>query len=91
MTVAVWLALPLLAIAALGCLVRIVRGPTMLDRAVALDVLVATLVCALAAEAELYRHRATLVIIVVLSFVAFTGSVAMARFADRAPDEEGAP
>lgn len=68
-------------------LVRIERGPTMLDRTVALDVLTATLVGALALEAGWNRRTDTLPIIVVLSMVGFVGSVTIARFAAIEPED----
>ena len=49
------------------------------DLALAADVLVSTLVCAVAADAGLGRHDSTLPILVSLSLVGFVGSVAVAR------------
>jgi multicomponent Na+:H+ antiporter subunit F len=85
-----------LLVAAAGLLlIRIVRGPTVLDRVVALDVLVATLVCGLGLEAALNRHSTTLPILIALSMVGFVGSVSVARYVarddDDTPDETGAP
>lgn len=68
--------------------VRIARGPTMLDRAIALDVLVSLLVVALAVEAAVNRHTTTLPILVVLSLLAFVGSVALARFVPPRADDD---
>lgn len=64
-------------------LVRIVRGPTTLDRIVAVDVLLAVVVCAVAAEAAYTRDATSLPILVVLSILGFIGSVSVARFAPR--------
>ena len=64
-------------------LVRIVRGPTTLDRIVAVDVLLAIVVCAVAAEAAYTRDATSLPILVVLSILGFIGSVSVARFAPR--------
>jgi multicomponent Na+:H+ antiporter subunit F len=64
-------------------LVRIVRGPTTLDRIVAVDVLLAIVVCAIAAEAAYTRDATSLPILVVLSILGFIGSVAVARFSPR--------
>ena len=85
----------LLALAAALLLVRVVRGPTVLDRVVALDVLVAVVVCALGLEAAVNRHSTTLPILIALSMLGFVGSVSVARFVardtDDSPDETGAP
>jgi multicomponent Na+:H+ antiporter subunit F len=64
-------------------LVRIVRGPTTLDRIVAVDVLLAVVVCAIAAEAAYTRDATSLPILVVLSILGFIGSVSVARFSPR--------
>jgi multicomponent Na+:H+ antiporter subunit F len=73
----------LLFAAASLVLVRIVRGPTTLDRIVAVDVLLAVVVCAIAAEAAYTRDATSLPILVVLSILGFIGSVSVARFSPR--------
>ena len=73
----------LLFAAASLVLVRIVRGPTTLDRIVAVDVLLAVVVCAVAAEAAYTRDATSLPILVVLSILGFIGSVSVARFSPR--------
>lgn len=64
-------------------LIRIVRGPSTLDRMVATDVLLAVLVIAIAADAAYRRDGTALPVLVVLSVLGFTSSVAVARFATR--------
>ncbi len=76
----------LLALSALLALVRIVRGPSIIDRAVANEVLVSTMVCALGVEAAITRRSTTLPILVSLSLVGFLASVAVARFVARDRD-----
>jgi multicomponent Na+:H+ antiporter subunit F len=78
----------LLSITGLLCIVRIVRGPTMLDRTVAADVFVAASAGAIGVEAAIGRHDSTLSILAVLALVGFLGSVSIARFA--APDTDRA-
>ena len=73
-----------LAAAAGMTLVRIVRGPSTLDRIVAMDVLLAITVCAIAAEAAWSRDATGLPILLGLSLLGAVGSVAVARFADPA-------
>lgn len=77
-----------LGVAALLLVIRIALGPTMLDRVVALDVLVAVVICALAIEAAVRRHTTTLPILVVLSLLGFVGSVSVARFSPGSDDVE---
>jgi multicomponent Na+:H+ antiporter subunit F len=73
----------LLSAAVALALTRIVRGPSILDRIVALDVLLAVVVCAIAAEAAITEDATSLPILVVLSILGFIGSVSVARFSPR--------
>ena len=66
--------------AALLVLVRIVRGPTMLDRVIATDVLIAVIVCAVGVEAAVFRHSTTLPVLLTVSLFAFISAVSVARF-----------
>ncbi|PZR53467.1 pH regulation protein F [Xylanimonas oleitrophica] len=79
----------LLAVAAVLAIVRLERGPSMLDRTVAFDVLTTTLVGAIAIEAAWSRRTETIPILVVLALVGFVGSVVIARFASVEPEGEG--
>jgi multicomponent Na+:H+ antiporter subunit F len=80
MSAVVVICVALLGVAALLLVARISMGPTMLDRVVALDVLVAVVICGLGLEAAIHRHTTTLPILVVLSLLGFVGSVSIARF-----------
>lgn len=73
----------LLSVTALLALVRLYRGPSLLDRVVAADMLLATMVGAVGAEAALNRHASTLPVLVVLALLGFVGSVSLVRFAVR--------
>ena len=73
----------LLSVTALLALARIYRGPSLLDRVVAADLLLATMLGAVGAEAAVNRHATTLPVLVVLSLLGFVGSVALVRFAVR--------
>ncbi|MFY1669275.1 monovalent cation/H+ antiporter complex subunit F [Plantactinospora sp. WMMB334] len=81
MTVAVVIVAVLLATAVGLALVRIVRGPDLLDRVVAGEMLISVMIGALGAEAAVNRHATTLPILIVLSALGFVGSVALVRFA----------
>lgn len=80
MTVVLSMAVAMLGIAAVLLVIRITLGPTMLDRAVALDALVAVTLGVLVIEAAANRHTTTLPVLVVLTLVGFVGSVSIARF-----------
>ncbi|GIJ77128.1 multicomponent Na+:H+ antiporter subunit F [Micromonospora phaseoli] len=73
----------LLSLTALLALVRLYRGPTLLDRVVAADMLLATILGAVGAEAAVNRHATTLPVLVVLALLGFVGSVSLVRFAVR--------
>ncbi|KXK60996.1 MULTISPECIES: monovalent cation/H+ antiporter complex subunit F [Micromonospora] len=73
----------LLSGTALLALARMYRGPSLLDRVIAADMLLATMVAAVGAEAAVNRHASTLPVLVVLSLLGFIGSVALVRFAVR--------
>lgn len=75
--------LAILGVSAALTVYRMTVGPTMLDRVIAMDVLVAIVVCGLGVEAAFHRHATTLPILVVLSLIGFVGSVSVARFAAR--------
>lgn len=79
----------LLSAAAILALVRAERGPSMLDRTIALDVFVTAIVGAIVLEAAFSGRTDTLPLLVVLSLVAFVGSVTIARFAAVEPEGEG--
>jgi multicomponent Na+:H+ antiporter subunit F len=88
MTVVAIIGVSMLGVTGLLCLVRIVRGPTMLDRTVAADVFVAACVGAVGLEAAVGRHDTTLPLMLALALIGFLGSVSVARFAG--PDRPGA-
>ncbi|MER6592627.1 monovalent cation/H+ antiporter complex subunit F [Micromonospora purpureochromogenes] len=73
----------LLSVTALLALARIYLGPSLLDRVIAADLLLAIMLGAVGAEAAVNRHATTLPVLVVLSLLGFVGSVALVRFAVR--------
>lgn len=89
MSVVVVVAGILLALAALLALARVERGPSMLDRTIALDVFTSILVSAIALEAAWSRRIDTIPLLVVLAFVGFISSVTISRFAAVEPEGEG--
>ena len=70
-------------VGAIAALVRVIRGPSILDRALATDVLLAIAICGLGAEMAINRHTDTLVVLLVLALFAILGSIAIARFIGR--------
>jgi multicomponent Na+:H+ antiporter subunit F len=88
MNVVLSISVAMLGVAALLLVVRIARGPTPSDRAVALEALVAVAIGALVIEAAVHRHTTTLPVLVALTLVGFVGSVSIARFTRGSDDLE---
>jgi len=76
----------LFAAGAVAAIYRIVRGPTLLDRVVASDVLVVTVICAIGAEMAVNRHIDLLPIMLVLALFGIVSSVSVARFMSKQDD-----
>ena len=70
----------LVAVGALLTTARIVRGPSLLDRVVAIDTLLFLVSIGLAARAGLARETAVLPVVVAASLLGFLGSVGVARY-----------
>ncbi|MFE3902567.1 monovalent cation/H+ antiporter complex subunit F [Streptomyces sp. NPDC059153] len=73
-------AVVVIIIAGAGLLSRIWRGPSMLDRAISLDVCAALIIAGLGAKSAFARDPFYFPIMLVLAFLGFTGSVGIARF-----------
>ena len=90
MTVVLVLAYTLLGGGALLAVVRLARGPSLLDRVVASDVLLVIVASGLAVHAALMRDPTLVPVLVVVSLLAFVGSVSVARYVGgmqgRSPD-----
>lgn len=69
--------------AALLTLWRIVIGPSILDRAVAADVLLTEVMCVLGAEMAINHHTRTLPVLLIIAAVGVFGSISIARFVAR--------
>ncbi|SEG96901.1 multicomponent Na+:H+ antiporter subunit F [Nonomuraea solani] len=80
MTIVYLVTVGLLGCGAAAALYRVARGPSMLDRAVALDVLTSLSMCGAGAFAVARDDYSDLPILLVLSLLGFVGSVSVARF-----------
>lgn len=74
----------LLALAAVLTFIRLVRGPTLPDRVIALDLIGVLSVCLLAVLAASTAERAFLDVAIVVALISFVGTVAYARYMERA-------
>jgi multicomponent Na+:H+ antiporter subunit F len=76
------------AVAALITLWRIAVGPSILDRAVASDVLLTEIMCILGAEMAINQHTRTLPVLLIIAAVGVFGSISIARFVARRDGQE---
>ena len=73
----------MLTAAAAMALYRVARGPSILDRMIASDMLLTTIICAMGAEMIYNSHTRNLPAMIVLAATAFLGAVVVARYVSR--------
>lgn len=78
-----WISLAIISVAFAGLLVRLVKGPTVADRVVALDALGISLVSIVALLSLIIETEFFLEIILLLSILSFIGTAAFAKFIER--------
>ena len=83
MSVVVTVCIAGLALAAALCLIRLVAGPTVPDRIVALDALLLIVVSGIAVWAAATRDGSFLAVLVAVALLGFVGTVTVARFVER--------
>lgn len=76
-------ALTMLVLAAVLTFVRLVMGPTLPDRVIALDLIGVVMVCLLVVTAGRTGEEAFLDVAMVVALVSFIGTVAYARYIER--------
>lgn len=72
-----------LTIASVFAIVRMVVGPTLADRVIALDVLLVSLMVAIAVDAANRDDITWLNLLVVIAIIGFTATVAVTRYIER--------
>lgn len=83
MTVVAVVCYAALSLAAVAALVRLVLGPTVPDRIVALDNLLYVVVLGIAVAAAATGEGAFLGVLVAVALLAFVGTATVARFVER--------
>ena len=73
----------MLTVAALLTLVRVVRGPTLPDRVVAIDLIGVLIVGVIVVRAAATGEQAFLDVAIVIALISFVGTVAYARYVER--------
>lgn len=84
LAVSLWITLALFAASLVCAAVRLVLGPSLPDRVVALDLASVLVVGFVGVFAVVTREAAYLDVSIALALVAFLGTVALARFVERA-------
>jgi multicomponent Na+:H+ antiporter subunit F len=79
MDVIVWVCVVMLAAGATAAIIRIVRGPSLLDRMLASDVLLVVIASGLLLRAAVTGDMINLVFVLLVAAVGFLGSVTVAR------------
>lgn len=74
------LAIVMFGVAAVAAIVRVVRGPHLADRVIALDVALVALMGSMTAVAAKTQSTMYLSIVAVVAIVGFTATVSLARF-----------
>lgn len=82
MTVVVTIVLVMLSAAGLLTLVRLLRGPSTLDRIAALDVFVILIVAAAAVYIAYYEDGTTIPMLLAVALLGFVGSAAATRLVE---------
>jgi multicomponent Na+:H+ antiporter subunit F len=77
------IALAMLAVAAGLTFVRLLKGPTLPDRVIAIDLIGVLMVCLLVVMAGLSAQAAFLDVAMVVALISFVGTVAYARYIER--------
>jgi multicomponent Na+:H+ antiporter subunit F len=76
-------ALTMLAVAAAVTFIRVVKGPTLADRVIAVDLIGVLMVCLLVVTASATTQQAFLDVAMVVALISFVGTVAYARYIER--------
>ena len=77
------IALTMLAAAAGLTFIRLLKGPTLPDRVIAIDLIGVLMVCLLVVTAAVSEQQAFLDVAIVIALISFVGTVAYARYIER--------
>ncbi|WP_110931670.1 Na(+)/H(+) antiporter subunit F1 [Paenibacillus bouchesdurhonensis] len=77
------IALTLFSVAIAISLYRIIRGPSIPDRVIAMDMIGVNLISGIAAVSILLKTKAYLEVILILGILAFISTISLSRFIER--------
>ncbi|MGF9713655.1 Na(+)/H(+) antiporter subunit F1 [Paenibacillus sp. JMULE4] len=78
-----FVALIILSLSILGCMYRVLKGPSMPDRIIALDSVGIQLIAIVAILSIMLRTQAYLEIILLIGILAFLGTIAFSKYIER--------
>lgn len=84
----VYISLAVLSLAVLGAFVRLLRGPTLPDRVIAIDFVAYLTIGFLGIYAVLIQEETYVDVALVLGLLAFLGGITFARYIERVHAEE---
>lgn len=82
-TASLAVALTMLAVAAGMTFIRLLKGPTLPDRVIAIDLIGVLMVCLLVVTAAATGQQAVLDVAMVVALISFVGTVAYSRYIER--------
>ena len=83
LTITSEIALTMLALGAIFTFVRLMRGPSLPDRVISIDLIGILIVCVLVVVAGDSGQQAFLDVAMVIALISFVGTVAYARYIER--------
>lgn len=81
--IVVWICGVILTVSAAGAVYRIAKGPSLMDRVMASDVLLTIVGAALALDMIYNKHLDNILLLAIISLIGFLGAVTVARNAGR--------
>jgi multicomponent Na+:H+ antiporter subunit F len=79
----IYFILPVLSISMIMILIRLIKGPSLIDKVIALDLLVIVGIAAFSAYAILYNKSMIVDISLILALIAFLSTVAFAYYYEK--------
>ena len=83
LTISLAVALTMLTVSAGIAFVRLLKGPTLPDRVIAIDLIGVLMVCLLVVTAAATGQQALLDVAMVVALISFVGTVAYSRYIER--------
>ncbi|MBT2638122.1 MULTISPECIES: Na(+)/H(+) antiporter subunit F1 [unclassified Bacillus (in: firmicutes)] len=78
-----WVSVTFISLSMIGLIYRVIKGPTVADRVVALDAIGISLVSVIALVSVVLETSAFLDIILLIGILAFIGTVAFSKFLEK--------